>query len=101
MVEVFWTDEEGCRWRVTDVVAETRKGKRVPWPVELGNSIARWRVFTDESTKARRVYRFREEQHGVTEPTLRRQFLEAEAIKQLEPPAKVPRPPMPDEHGTR
>ena len=66
-----WTDDEGHRWRVTDVVAETRNGKRVPWPVALGNSIAKWRVFTRDDVKARRVYRFRaDQQHGVTEVTL-------------------------------
>ena len=56
---------------MTDVVAETRNGKRVPWPVALGNSIAKWRVFTRDDVKARRVYRFRaDQQHGVTEVTL-------------------------------
>ena len=78
MIEVWWTDDDGHRWRVTDVVAETRGGKRVPWPVQLGDSYAKWRVFTREDTKARRVYRFRGEQHGVTEPTLRQQFLKSE-----------------------
>lgn len=35
MLEITWTDEDGHRWRVTDIVAETRKGRRVPQPVEL------------------------------------------------------------------
>jgi hypothetical protein len=78
VLEVYWIDDEGHRWRVTDVVAETRAGKRVPQLVQLGDSYAKWRVFTREDIKARRVYRFRDEQHGVTEPTLRRQFLASE-----------------------
>jgi hypothetical protein len=79
VIEVWWTDDEGRRWRVSDVVAETKHDKRVPVEVELGNSYAKWRVFTREDGSARRVYRFRDEQHGVTEPTLRRQFLASEA----------------------
>lgn len=76
MIEVYWTDDDNQRWRVTDVVAETKAGKRVPQSVQLGDSYAKWRLFTNSETKARRVYRFRAgEQHGVTEPTLRRQFL--------------------------
>lgn len=46
--------------------------------MEFGNSIAKWGVFTREDTGARRVYRFSEEQHGVTVPTLRRQFLDSQ-----------------------
>lgn len=38
MIEVYWTDDKGHRWRVTDVVAETRAGKRVPHAVQLGDS---------------------------------------------------------------
>jgi hypothetical protein len=78
VIDVYWTDDEGHRWRVTDVVAENKGGKRVPIEIELGNSYAKWRVFTNAETKARRVYRFREEQRGVTGPTLRRQFLATE-----------------------
>ena len=65
VIEVWWIDDDGHRWRVSDVVAETRGGKRVPVDVEIGNSYAKWRVFTQEDTKARRVYRFRDEQHGM------------------------------------
>jgi hypothetical protein len=75
MIEVWWTDGEGQRWRVTDVVAETRGGKGVPHAVQLGDSYAKWRTFMNAETQALRVYRFRDQQHGVTEPTLRRQFL--------------------------
>jgi len=78
VIDLVWTDEEGHRWSVADVVAETKNGKRVPLEIELGNSYAKWRVFTNVESKARRVYRFREEQHGVTGPTLRRQFLASE-----------------------
>jgi hypothetical protein len=77
MIELWWTDDDGHRWQISDVVAETRKDKRVPVPVQVGNGYARWRVFTCDDG-SRRVYQFGQEHHGVTEPTLRRQFLASE-----------------------
>ena len=67
----------GCGWRKTWRGGRRNK-LREPVEVELGNSYAKWRIFTREDKSQRRVYRFRDEQHGVTGPTLRRQFLASE-----------------------
>ena len=81
VIEVYWTDEDGHRWRVTDAAPETKRGKRVAVPMQIGEPMARWRLFTREDARVRRVYTFGDEQHAIGEATLRRQFLASEPVR--------------------